>query len=125
MRKSFTFVMLAYGALWSSLNGANGSTPGQDFKGSCNFQGQFAGGCIEFLDGTWDSDSMFQYCQSKNREGIPASVLSEPCPRNDYNSLCATNVQEKWANMYVNNMPAYICKKYNSGELSKRPASGW
>lgn len=125
MRKIFVFISLTVGSVFNLSNHALSAPPGQDFKGSCNFQGQFAGGCIEFLDGTWNQDSMFQYCQSKNREGISVSILAEPCPRNDFNSLCSTNVEGQWANMYVNNMPAYICKKYNAGELTKRPASGW
>lgn len=125
MKKKLITLMLSCGATLVGLTPAFGATPGQEFRGSCQFQGQFASGCIEFLDGTWTPESMFQYCQSKSRDNAAVAVDAQRCPRNEYNSLCSSSVDGQWANMYVNNMPAYICKKYNAGELTKRPTAGW
>lgn len=94
--------------------------------GSCNFEGQFASGCMEFTDGTWTDASMLDVCQKNSKEGSVPSLLNTSCDKSSYNAACVkTEADGSKVSTYVNNMPAFICKKYLSGELTKRPATGW
>lgn len=122
MRKSTAIVILG---MWLSHTALAGEESG-DLRGSCAFQGVYASGCIEFFDGSWDDGAMTQYCQEKSRSGATVTVTKDACNRGDYNVRCATLKDDgSLANMYVNDMPAFICKKYQHGTLEKRPSGGW
>lgn len=94
--------------------------------GSCDFQGQFASGCTEFTDGTWTDASILEYCQKSSKAGSNPVVEKTNCNKADYNASCVVTAADgSVASTYVNNMPSFICKKYQGGELIKRPATGW
>ena len=96
------------------------------FYGSCSFQGQYASGCMEFYDGTWTDLSTQEYCQKNSKVGTTAAITQDKCVKAEYNSLCSSLAEDgSLANIYVNNLPSFICKKYMNGALTKRPASGW
>jgi len=110
-------------------NVPDAAEPSADFmalNGSCNFEGVYASGCIEFVDGSWTDASMLKYCQERSKAGSQASLQRGTCARNDYNSICQSKSEDgSPANVFVNNMPAFICKKYLGGTLVKRPDGGW
>lgn len=96
------------------------------FFSSCLFEGQFASGCIEYFGASWTDESALNYCQEQSKKGKTIELKAEACPRNNYDSLCSNSAdKEAIVDIYVNRMPSYICKKYMSGELSKKPADGW
>lgn len=117
----FFGLLLANGAVV-----AKASTPGETHFGSCNFDGEFASGCIDFYDGAWDAASMRAYCQEKSRAGASVRIVDDACARNDYNTLCSAAKDDgSIANVYVNRMPASICRRYMNGTHYKRPEGGW
>ncbi|MCX6130357.1 MAG: hypothetical protein NTX25_15000 [Proteobacteria bacterium] len=94
--------------------------------GSCEFQGQYSSGCMEFQDANWTEASMLNYCQKNSKAGASPVISQEACPKADFNTLCAGKSDEGLpVNIYVNNLPSFICKKYMNGTLSKRPDAGW
>ncbi len=94
--------------------------------GSCDFKGQFASGCMEFTDGTWTDATMQDYCVKNSKEGTNPVLVKTECSKAAYNTACVmTTADGSTVSTYVNNMPAFICKKYMSGELVKRPEAGW
>lgn len=114
-----------FGLICSTSLLAADADAGKTFHGSCQFEGIYASGCIEFYDGTWDDASTQQYCQDKSRPGATAVTAKEACNKEDFNSLCASKMGDNLADIYVNDMPSFICKKYMKGVLTTRPANGW
>lgn len=96
-----------------------------DHVGSCDFEGSYAKGCIEFFGSGWDETSRQAYCNEKSKSGSTPVLKSANCARPDYNARCVTTRAQGLTHMYVNNLPSFICKKYMDGELERRPASGW
>jgi len=96
-----------------------------EFQGSCAFQGVYATGCIEFQGDAWTSDSMQSFCQSQERPGEIAVVSAAACPKANFNGLCASKKDNGIANIFVSDMPGFICKKYLKGDLTHRPEGGW
>ncbi len=106
---------------------ASSAASAADLAGSCSFEGAYASGCIEFIGSGWNSSSMQTFCGEKSKpDAAPVLVVASACAKNDYNTLCSTALADgTTSNMYVNDMPGFICKRYNNGTLTKRPAGGW
>src|SRR4051812_1841741 len=118
-------LVLAFGMMMAPLALAD-ETPAPAFHGSCAFEGLYASGCIEFQGDTWTAASTAQYCTTQSKVGSLPVLSNAYCARADYNTLCsATQIDGSVANVYVNSMPSFICKKYISGVLTKRPIEGW
>ena len=116
---------LPSGGVATAEEGSSDVPLAADLSGSCEFQGVFAGGCIEFLGAGWTSANMQSFCQSRDRPGETAVVSSAVCPKANFNALCTSKKDEGLANVYVNDMPAFICKKYLKGDLTSRSDGGW
>src|SRR6478735_6629858 len=116
------FPVLAFGMMLSSFGFATSNEVVPPvYYGSCSFEGQFASGCIEFYDGAWTTESTQQFCKAQSKAGTTPVISTDYCPRADFNTLCsAVEDDGSVAHFYVNNMPAFICKKYMSGVLTKR-----
>lgn len=119
--KSLTFLLLFANPALADNDG--GKAP--RFFGSCDIQGVYGQGCIEFYDGAWTNTQMKEICVSLERRGATAEIKNERCDRDMFQELCISQQLFSEAYIYLNHIDTLSCHGIMNGKLYHRPADGW
>jgi len=119
--KSLAFLLLFANPVLADNDGVEAP----QFFGSCDIQGVYGQGCIEFYDGAWTNRQMKEICVSLERRGATAEIKNERCDRDMFQELCISQQLFSEAFIYINHIDMLSCHGIMNGKLYHRPEDGW